>query len=154
MDFIAPEPAPVQDITISSTPFFPAVSLKRYREEMRQDGTVKDERLKPAIAYAIVEANRELHRWSLAQQARGYTALANIPADQVNGESELIALYYRAVFCLTKASLTERYRDINTTASGNKKAEAMEPAIDDYWRDAQWALQRLQGQTHTIVELI
>jgi hypothetical protein len=154
MDFIAPQPAAGKDITISSEAFFPAISLKRYRDEMRTDGTVTDERLKHAITNAIVEANRELHRWRIIHLQQGYTTLSALPADKVNNESELIYLYHRAVFCLTKASLSERYRDIDTTASGNKKAEAMETTIDDLWRDAQWALRRIQGQDHAVVELI
>ncbi|CDL79813.1 head completion/stabilization protein [Xenorhabdus cabanillasii] len=154
MDFIAPEPAHDGDVTLSSDPFYPAISLSRYRDEMRTDGTVTAARLKPAIANAIVEVNRELHRWSLDKLQQGYATLAAMPASPVNGESELTALYHRAVFCLTKANLTERYRDIDTTQPGTKKAEAMETTIDDLWRDAQWALRRLQGQAHSLVELI
>ncbi|WP_340610784.1 head completion/stabilization protein [Xenorhabdus bharatensis] len=154
MDFIAPQPAQDADITLSSDPFYPAVSLGRYRDEMRNDGTVTTPRLKQAMANAIVEANRELHRWHLINIQQGYATLSEVPASRVNGESELIYLYHRAVFCLTKANLTERYRDIDTTASGTKKADTLDSTIDDLWRDAQWALRRIQGQDHAIVELI
>ncbi|EBW1331267.1 head protein, partial [Salmonella enterica subsp. enterica serovar Enteritidis] len=59
-----------------------------------------------------------------------------------------------AVFCNAKANLTERYRDIDTTLNGNKKADALEPSIEDLQRDAVWAIQRIKGTTHNIVELI
>ncbi|MEQ1966439.1 head completion/stabilization protein [Xenorhabdus nematophila] len=154
MDFIAPQPAKETDETISSDPFFPAVRLVRYRDEMRTDGTVTPARLKQAIANAIVEANRELNRWRLVNVAQGYASLDALPAGQIGQESELVYLYQRAVFCLTKANLTERYRDIDTTQPGSKKAESLETTIDDLWRDAQWALRRIQGQDHAIVELI
>ncbi|PHM36200.1 head protein [Xenorhabdus mauleonii] len=154
MDFIAPQPAKETDETISSDPFFPAIRLARYRDEMRTDGTVTAARLKQALANAIVEANRELNRWRLLNIAKGYATLGTLPASRIGQESELVYLYHRAVFCLTKANLTERYRDIDTTQPGTKKAEAMETTIDDLWRDAQWALRRIQGQDHAIVELI
>ncbi|HGN0358389.1 TPA: head completion/stabilization protein [Proteus mirabilis] len=48
----------------------------------------------------------------------------------------------------------ERYRDIDTTAQGNKKADTMTPVIDEVWRDGKWALQRIKGETHNTVELI
>ncbi|MDE9517588.1 head completion/stabilization protein [Xenorhabdus bovienii] len=154
MDFIAPEPARDAALTISSDPFYPAIEMGRYRDDMRTDGTVTPPRLKQAITNAIVEVNRELTPWRRLNIARGYATLAAIPAGLIDQESELVYLYHRAVFCLTKASLTERYRDIDTTQPGTKKAEAMETTIDDLWRDAQWALRRIQGQDHMIVELI
>ncbi|WP_323861517.1 head completion/stabilization protein [Xenorhabdus doucetiae] len=121
---------------------------------MRTDGTVTTPRLKQALANAIVEVNRELNRWRLLNIAKGYETLSAIPASRIGQENELVYLYHRAVFCLTKANLTERYRDIDTTQPGSKKADAMETTIDDLWRDAQWALRRIQGQDHGIVELI
>ncbi|NRN27112.1 head completion/stabilization protein [Photorhabdus heterorhabditis] len=154
MDFISTTSATDKQATMTSVPFFPAIEISRYRDEMRTDGTVTAPRLHQAISNAIVEVNRELNHWRLIHIDGGYSSLADIPADTLNGESELVSLYRRAVFCLTKANLIERYRDIDTTQTGSKKAEAMEITIDDLWRDAQWAMRRIQGWDHVIVALI
>ncbi|MEK9499016.1 head completion/stabilization protein [Photorhabdus sp. P32] len=154
MDFISTEPVTDADTTMAGDDFFPAIKISRYRDEMRTDGTVTLERLKQAITNAIVEVNRELNRWRLLNIAKGYHTLNAIPSACINEESELVYLYYRAIFSLTKANLTEHYRDIDTTQTGSKKAEAMETTIDDLWRNAQWAMRRIQGQNHVIVELI
>ncbi|WP_269086132.1 head completion/stabilization protein [Pseudomonas citronellolis] len=43
--------------------------------------------------------------------------LADVPADQLDGESVLLQHYRRAVYCLAKATLIERYRDTTRPAT-------------------------------------
>lgn len=154
MDFISPQQRPPTDDSFASDPFYPEISSANFRLSNRVDGTVTDARLCHAIINAIIEVNRELMPFMTTKKAEGFTSLNTIPAMVVNNVSELEILYQRAVFSLTKANLTERYRDIDTTSSGEKKAEALSTTIDELWRDAQWAIQRIKGETHNIVELI
>ncbi|WJV54470.1 head completion/stabilization protein [Prodigiosinella aquatilis] len=154
MNFIAPESMPGQPDVIKNTSFWPDLNLADFRNVMRTDGTVTPERLRPTVLTAISEVNAELYEWRQQQQTAGYTTLADVPAEQLDGESERVQLYRRAVWCWARANLTERYRDYDTTASGNKRADALDPAIDDLWRDVRWALSRLQALSHMIVELI
>nr|WP_282559396.1 head completion/stabilization protein [Providencia alcalifaciens] len=121
---------------------------------MLTDGKLTPERLKHAITTAIIEINRELSAWRQSQIEKGYASMDKIPAEFVNTESELVLLYRRAVYSQTKANLTERYRDVDTTNSGEKKAEGLGTTIDELWRDVQWAIQRIKGESHNIVELI
>ncbi|EMT6384104.1 head completion/stabilization protein [Providencia rettgeri] len=111
-----------------------------------------------ALKNAIIETNRELSRFQQQEIHLGYTTLGAVPASKItHGEidvSELVILYRRAVFSAAKANLIERYRDIDTTPNGSKKADALETNIDDLQRDAIWAIQRIKGTTHNIVELI
>nr|WP_305071577.1 head completion/stabilization protein [Providencia sp. wls1950] len=125
---------------------------------MRVDGTVTPLRLINSLKNAIIETNRELLEWKIKEIGLGYQSLESVPANKIHegdsSESELIYLYRRAVFCSAKANITERYRDIDTTHNGNKKADVLETNIDDLQRDALWAIQRIKGATHNIVELI
>lgn len=158
MEFVSPEPVNEKNETLTSSAFWPAIKTSDFRESMRVDGTVTPQRLINALKNAIIETNRELFQWQQQENHLGFYTLASVPADRIHEgdthESELVYLYRRAIFCSAKANLTERYRDIDTTPSGSKKADALDPTIEDLHRDAVWAIQRIKGTTHNIVELI
>ncbi|WP_273827613.1 head completion/stabilization protein [Providencia rettgeri] len=158
MDFVSPEPATEKDEMLTSGVFWPEIKTRAFRESMRVDGTVTQSRLIEALKNAIIETNRELSSFQQQEIHLGYATLEAVPASKIThgeiGVSELVILYRRAVFSTAKANLTERYRDIDTTPNGSKKADALEPNIDDLQRDAIWAIQRINGTTHNIVELI
>ncbi|WP_272684623.1 head completion/stabilization protein [Providencia sp. PROV130] len=158
MDFVSPEPANENDEILKVGSFFPEINTRTFRDSMRVDGTVTTKRLIEALTNAMIETNRELVNFQHHEMSLCYSTLESVPASKVYtgeiSESELVYLYRRAVFSTAKANLTERYRDIDTTPNGSKKADALEPNIDDLQRDAIWAIQRIKGTTHNIVELI
>jgi len=144
----SPEPV------VSNSGFFPDIKPSDVRAAMRIDETVTAPRLHHAIVEAIAATNRELRDWRQTQQTTGYTTLDTVPAEQIDGASELVARYLRAVYCTTKASLVERYRDMDATAEGHKRADLLESPIDDLRRDAAWAVRDILGVRRTTVELI
>ncbi|WP_265497593.1 MULTISPECIES: head completion/stabilization protein [Providencia] len=154
MDFTSSQSQNITDEVFHSGDFFPDIHALDYQKSMLTDGKLTPERLKHAITTAIIEINRELSAWRQSQIEKGYASMDKIPAEFVNTESELVLLYRRAVYSQTKANLTERYRDVDTTNSGEKKAEGLGTTIDELWRDVQWAIQRIKGESHNIVELI
>lgn len=154
MDFTSSQSHDIPDETLSSGVFFPDISLRDYQQSMLTDGKVTPERLKHVVTNAMIEVNRELSDWRQSQIAAGFASLDAVPAEHINADSELTLLYRRAVYGLTKANLTERYRDTDTTDSGEKKAAALGDTVDDLWRDVQWAIQRIKGESHNICELI
>ncbi|MNP78778.1 Phage head completion protein (GPL) [compost metagenome] len=77
-----------------------------------------------------------------------------MPADRINDESCLVLLYRRAIYCTTAAELSERYRSFDSTSEGNRNAEELTPSIDEYRRDARFAIRDLLGVGHCTVELI
>ncbi|HCT8190972.1 TPA: head completion/stabilization protein [Morganella morganii] len=154
MDFTSDKTTDIPDETLSSGDFFPDISLRHYQQSVLTDGKVTTERLRHALVNAITEVNRELAGWKQSQIAAGFTSLEAVPADHINNDSELVLLYRRAVYSGAKATLTERYRDTDTTDSGEKKAAALSETVDDLHRDMQWAIQRIKGESHNICELI
>jgi hypothetical protein len=118
------------------------------------DGVINDDRLLFALTLAISQTNSELVDWQIKQQGMGYLSVDDVPSEQTNNTSRLVILYKQAVFSFAKASLLEKYRDFDTTALGNKKAENLEPNIDVYRRDARWAISDIQGKKRSTVELI
>lgn len=154
MKFVAPEPAPEQAGVIKNTPFWPDVDLSEFRSVMRTDGTVTQPRLRQVLLTAISEVNAELFDFRNRQRLLGYQALVDVPADVLDGKSERIQHYHNAVYCWARAVLNERYQDYDATASGGKRGEELAEASGDLWRDARWAISRVQDAPHCTVELI
>lgn len=145
----------VKDITNDG--FFPDISMPAMRDAMRLDSTVTNERLRPALVDAILTTNRLLRGWQVEQQTAGVATLADVPAPRIDGESQYVAFYRRAVYSFAKADMFEAYRDYDTTAGAltdKKNMEWMDTAPDVQRRNAHWAINDILGRTHATVELI
>ncbi|WP_288739583.1 head completion/stabilization protein [uncultured Rheinheimera sp.] len=155
MSFIAVQPSPPSSgAVIKNSPFWPDVDLAQMREAVRLDGTVTEPKLQHAVTNAIIQINLDLAPWRLRQQAAGYEALQQVPADLVNEQSVYVSLYFRAVYCWAKANLIERYADFDSTAKGAKDAEDQNNTITDLYRDARFAIRDILGVSHVTAELI
>ncbi|HDR9470976.1 head completion/stabilization protein [Burkholderia multivorans] len=139
---------------IANDAFYPDVSLEHARDTMRLDGSVTDARLRHEMLAAIASVNDELRTARTAWRDAGFARLADVPADQLDGESVLLQHYRRAVYCLAKATLIERYRDYDTTGDGARRADDLEPQSDELRRDARWAISDIVGRPRVTVELI
>ena len=146
-------PAPeTGDAVIKNTFFFPDVDPKRVRELMRLEQTVSDARLRNAIKTGMAETNAELYDYRLRQIAAGFKTLADVPdAEEIDGENVRVFHYLSAVTAMTTATLYERYRGVEATGKGDKKADSVETTIDDLWRDMRWSVARLQDKPRCIV---
>jgi hypothetical protein len=144
-------PLPVREPVIKNTFFFPDVDPVRIRELMRLEHTVTPERLRVAIKDGIAETNAELYDWRREQIALDFECLADVPAEKIDGESVRCFYYLRAVCAMTTATLYERYRGVDASAKGDKKADDIENVIDELWRDMRWAVSRLQGKPRCII---
>lgn len=140
--------------TIQNAPFFPDLLLQEFRDSMRLDGTVTDDRAAHALEAGMFDANRSLADFMKASQEEGFATLEDVPDVDWQPMGTRVRLYLRAVWCLAKASLIERYRDYDSTGKGHDKAEAMDITGDDLRRDASWALSDIRGVHRTTVELI
>lgn len=152
----APVPAPAQPggEPIGNDGFFPDIDVDQAYAAMRLDGTVTPQRLRASLVEAVISVNAELEAWKVAQQSFGRNTLADVPAPKIDGKSAHLHRYYRAVLCMAVAWLIERYRTIDATATGDRKAEAENLAVEDLRRDARWAISDLMGVARTTVELI
>jgi hypothetical protein len=141
-------------ITLTNDGFWPDVDSETARASLRIDASVSDARLEMAIVGAMLETNRDLHSLKFRHLAAGHERLADVPACQINGQSELVATYLRAIYCAAGAELAERYRSYDSTGQGDRNAEALSPTIDEYRRDARYAIRSLLGIPRNTVELI
>ena len=154
MQFVAPEKATGTSEIIPNNSFWPDIDLATFRSVMRVDGTVTPQRLKQVVLTAMAEVNAELYPWREQQELRGFKGLADVPAEQLAGRSVRLHHYENAVWCWSRAVLNERYQDFDATASAVKRGEELNDASGDLWRDARWAISRVQDMPHCTVELI
>lgn len=152
--FVVTTPAPEQvEAKITSSAFWPEVDPVKIRATQRINNTITPERLRDALIEAISSVNGELSAWRTARELEGIPKLADAPAEQIDTISSNVHRYLRAVGCLAKAAIQERYSDYDTTSAG-KQADQLEDPIDDLRRDARWAISDILGITRTTVELI
>lgn len=150
----APTPEAVEENIVSNA-FWPAIKPAEIREDQRIDNTVTPVRLKATLIEAIATTNNALAGWRTTQQVlNGYATLAAVPAEEIDETSILVHRYRRAVGCLAKALLLERYRDFDATGKNDKKTEGLTDPIDDHRRDHLHAIADLTGRPRTTVELI
>lgn len=139
---------------ISSGDWYPSIDLADARAVMRLDGTVTNERLTECVALAMSSVEDLLDAWQQQQLALGREKLADVPSKVIGNKSRLVLLYTRAVYATAQADLIERYRDMDTTNAGNKRADTLEPTIDDYRRNVRYAIRDILGRPRADAELI
>lgn len=158
MSFVAkpqtPAQAPASDTPVKNDGFFPDIDPAAVRAAARITGSVTPDRLRAAILGAILAAEEDLRAWSADRRREGFATLAAVPAPELDGKSAQVIRYHRAIELLTKAEVVERYRDLDTTGAGDRRADAMEPSADDLRADATAAIRQILGRTKTTVELI
>ncbi|MCV6588927.1 MAG: head completion/stabilization protein, partial [Marinobacterium sp.] len=153
--FVVTAPGPVdEEPTIENEDFWPAIEPGACRDVMRLDQTITPARLREALVNAMINTNGNLADWQASQLALEYNQLDAVPAPRIDGSSQLISLYHRAVYCFAKAELMERYRDYDSTLRGDRRSDDMGDGIDDYRRQAIIAIRNISGEPHTTVELI
>lgn len=149
----APTP-PEEELPIAAGAFWPEIEPAKIREQQRIDNTITPPRLRTALIEAIAGTNDALRTWRQSQQALGIESLDTVEADEIDDVSILVHRYQRAVGCLAKALILERYRDFDSTAKGDKKAAALTDPIDDCRRDHLNAVADIAGRPRSTIELI
>lgn len=139
--------------TVTAGDFWPAIALSDLRLAARIAGDITTTRLKHATCEAVAHVTEQLEEWQGVQQQAGHSTLAAVPAGQLNGESVRVYRYRRAVYSLARASILEGYRDVTTTAKGDRDAEALDRQIDDLWRDVRWCISDIQKRPRVFAEL-
>ncbi len=122
--------------------FFPAVDLKALRLAMRIDSNITTERLKQACLAAIYQINDEL------------AALSQAGTEELNQHQHQRYHYLNAVYCLTAASLYERYASYDLTNDGEKRMAILDQSVDDLRRDARFSVRTLLGKRKITAALL
>jgi hypothetical protein len=150
-DTAAPEPTLPP---IENDGWFPDIDLAMWREQMRIRDSVTPARMREAMIAAILTVGRDLAGWATDRRAEGAVSLGQVPAPMIDGTSTFVLLYRRAVFTAAKAEVVERYRDIDMTGAGQRKADDLDPSVTELRRDSLHAIRDIRGVTRTTIDLI
>jgi hypothetical protein len=154
---IVPDPAAPDATVLTNDGFFPDIDLAQFRRAARLRDSVTVDRQRDAVLAAIITVGNDLTAWAMARRLAGaadLASVADVPNGKLDGDPRLVILYRRAVYAFAKADLVERYRDVDTTAPGQRRAEDLDPSIGELRRDGAWAVRDMLGVTRTCVELI
>ena len=143
-----------EPFVITNDGFWPDIDVVHLRGSIRLDGSITDARIEVVTVNALIQVNGELAKVKSNHVENGYTTIAAVPAFEINGENLFIHLYRRSIYCSVGAELAERYRSYDTSVDGNKNADELTPSVDEYRRDARFAIRDLLGVGHSTVELI
>lgn len=150
---VANAPAPAAPV-IDAGGWYPDIDLADLRQVVSTDGTVTNERLTECVVIALNSVMDELDCWQKQQVALERASLGEVPARTINGESSLVLLFKRAVYATVKAEMVERYRDFDSTDAGQRRAEQMDLTVDDYRRNARYAIRDILGRARITAELL
>ncbi|HEX7856045.1 MAG TPA: head completion/stabilization protein [Sphingobium sp.] len=135
--------------------WFPDIDPAVVRKDHRIREGVTADRLRTALIAAIISVGNDLGPWQAAQSTAGFDSLADVPElIRIDGESRLVHCYRRAVALYAKAEIVERYRDIDTSATGERRADDLDPSVTELRRDGLHAIRDILGKGRTTVELI
>lgn len=148
---IAPVTAPAP---ISSGDWYPPIDPAAARAVLRVDGTVTDARLVESLSNAMSAVEDQLDAWQQQQVELGRATLDVVPSKQLGGVSRLVLLYRRAIYATAQAELIEAYRNYDTTAAGQRRAELADPTVDDCRRNVRYAIRDILGRPRGDAELI
>lgn len=156
MSFLANQspPAAAQEPRLENDGWFPDVDPAAVRDQARLDGTVTAPRLRAALLLAMANVNAELEDLKARQLALGIYSLEDMPGPELAGQRVWLVHYQQAIASHVQCSLIESYRDFDTTASGDAKADNLEARIESHRRDLRWAISALLARPRTTVELI
>lgn len=147
-------PTAEDERTVKNDGWWPNIRAEDIRTTARLDGTVTPQRLRQAIVTAVADCNFELTAWQAKQMADGIASAASLPGPQVADKPVALHHYLQAIISHVQANLAERYRDIDTTGAGDKKADELASTADIHRRNVRWAISSILGTPRVTVELI
>lgn len=120
--------------------WWPDIDMVHLRGAMRVPPGVTDGRLVESTIIAIDDVNNELAKWKDERIAEGHNSMQDVPAATLNEENVLLVRYRRAVYNVVDADLIEQHINVDTTATGEKRAEDLLERKATARRNKRWAI--------------
>ncbi len=150
------EPAapPAADV-VTFDGWWPDMNITAIREAVRIDTNVTPDRLRDAVRHAMLDVAKELAEWRAQQEAAGHANLAAVPGRLViDGESDLVMRFNRAVYSVVGGDVGERQLGAGLTTAGAERAQQLQADVDVHARNVRWAVRDFLGKPRIRAELI
>jgi len=150
-----PAAPPASDV-MPNAALWPQVLFSAWRAASRIDRTASDTQALFALREAIGRVNAQLVGWLGHQQALNpaVQTLADVPNPAHQPEGWYTERYLRAVYSAADALLAESFRDFDSSAEGDRRADAMEGRLDAYRRESQHAVADITGRPRRTIDLL
>lgn len=150
------------EATVTAGNFWPVIKLAELRLAARITGGITTSRLMHVTTEAVAHVTSQLLDWRAVQLSSGFHTLEDVPSVLPSGDMEKLVInnvnvkvyrYRRAVYSMARALILEGYRDVDTTAKGDKDAAALDLQRDDLWRDVRWSIADIRDTPRLYAEL-
>lgn len=140
----AGSPAPdVAELKLVNDPFYPDIEMAQFQTLYRIPAEYTPDLVEHQLALAITRVNDSLAFWQIDQVESGYATLADVPAQQINGESAKVQQYRRAVFCECKAEILKEFETAERKPVAENLAKTGEETEDKYRTFANHAIRQM-----------
>ncbi|WP_067585619.1 head completion/stabilization protein [Endozoicomonas ascidiicola] len=146
--------APPESTTIENQPFWPDLDLHEFSVNYRVPNEMNTGTTKEHLVQAMTDINLRLSMFRFELESLGDLNLEDVPAEHIAGESILMVLYRRAVFCRAKASICRDYPTIDRREPADNQAKSAPETETTYLRFADEAIRQMLNETDITVELI
>ena len=139
---------------IMNDPWFVDLSLLEFSDKWSIPAHFKNDLLEDKLIFACDEVNQSLLDFLIEKQAEGFSSLADVNAQEINGESVKVAQYKRAVYAKAKAELVRAQIGLALKADAQSAAKTSEAQANHYESMSSKALAKIQDKPAIGVYLI
>jgi hypothetical protein len=101
-----------QNAPLTNDGFWPDLNLREFQEHRKLPADLDNDMLANALLATVAEINLDLAGRKLQLQAQGYQTAAAVSGISINGTTELVSQYKRAVYARAKADLMGEYTSL------------------------------------------
>ena len=128
--------------------FYPEIGLRKFYRQYRPPSELPAETVLEHLKTAMIYVCRELLFWQREQTA---PTLAGVNAEKVSGESELVILFERAVYCEAKANILKETLTADRRSAAENNAKTSDETEDKYREFAADAISMIVGQDRVFI---
>jgi len=135
--------------------FWPDININDVRDVVRLDTTITPARLRDAVRQAMLDIAAALANWRASQEAAGASTLSDVPSRmKVDGVSDYVLRWSRAVYSVVGADLGERLASQSATAAGVDRAQALGQDVLVHQRNVSFAVRDFLGRPRIRARMI
>lgn len=147
-------PAEAPDL-VKGDGFWPDINITDVRDVVRLDTTITPARLRDAVRQAMLDIAAALADWRASQESAGASTLSDVPSRmKVDGVSDYVLRWSRAVYSVAGADLGERLASQSATAAGVDRAQALGQDVLVHQRNVSFAVRDFLGRPRIRARMI
>nr|WP_315025279.1 head completion/stabilization protein [Brevundimonas diminuta] len=135
--------------------FWPDINITDVRDVVRLDTTITPARLRDAVRQAMLDIAAALADWRAGQEAAGINTLSDVPSRmKVDGVSDYVLRWSRAVYSVVGADLGERLVSQTASTAGVDRAQALGQDVLVHQRNVSFAVRDFLGRPRIRARMI